>query len=175
MNIIDDFYSDEDYATMFTIAYHANYHATYQPQEIHFYDRLKAYPCYQSREFRTEDTPYKVFVKTVEQKNEVKILEGKSCFRKILSSELGNIFKYGISPHTDQEKYDFAGVVYYNIESLYDGTALYSSQFHREPNLIVGAKSNRCVFYSPLKWHSPLQDKNTTVRLIQPFFIKIEK
>jgi hypothetical protein len=174
MKIIDDFYSSENYATMFTIASHTSYSAMYQPEETHFYDRLKAYPCYQSSEFRPDDTPYKILVKTFEEKNKLKVLECSSVFRKILSSELETIFKYGVAPHIDNKKYDFAGVVYYNIESLYDGTAIYSSQSHREPNIIVGAKSNRCVFYNPLTWHSPLQDKNTITRLIQPFFIKID-
>jgi len=175
MNLIDDFYSSEDYATMFTIASHTSYRAMYQPTETHFYDRLKAYPCYQSTEFRSDDTPFKIFIKTFEEKSKLKVLEFTSVFRKILSSELDTVFKYGNTPHIDSNKWDFAGVVYYSIESLYDGTAIYSSQAHREPNLIIGAKSNRCVFYNPLTWHSPLQDKNTTTRLIQPFFIKIEK
>jgi len=175
MNLIDDFYSAEDYATMFTMASHANYHSAYQPSKIYFYNRLKAYPCYQSNDFIIDSIGYQIFVKTFEEKSKLKVLEFKSFFRKILSSELENIFKYGSVPHIDGEGNDFAGVIYYNIESLYDGTATYTSAFHREPTMIVGAKSNRCVFYPTSTWHSPLQDKNTEVRLIQPFFVKIEK
>lgn len=175
MYIIDDFYSVEDYEKMFTNASSVKYTATYQPNERFFQDRLKAYPCYQSDEFKFEDNVAKIFIKTFEEKSKFRLLTVKSYFRKILSSELKTIFKYGIASHQDSTKFDFAGVIYYNIHSLYDGTAIYSSAAHREPDIIIGAKTNRCVFYNPQLFHSPLHDKDTEVRLIQPFFITIEK
>ena len=175
MNIIDDFYSSKDYETIFTIAFHSNYYSSYQPKKIHFHDRLKAYPCYETNEMTSENVVYDIFIKTFTEKTKLKVLKCNSFFRKILSSELENVFKYGFVPHIDDTQYDFAGVIYYNIESLYDGTATYTSLFHREPSIIIGAKTNRCVFYPTNTWHSPLHDKNTKERLIQPFFVKIEK
>ena len=64
---------------------------------------------------------------------------------------------------------------YYNINSLYDGTAIYDDLYQREPSMIIGAKTNKCVFYDAKQLHAPLQDKDTETRLIQPFFIKLQK
>jgi hypothetical protein len=47
-----------------------------------------------------------------------------------------------------------------------------NNNFQIEPDVIVGAKPNRCVFYDSQIYHKPLQDPNTEIRIIQPFFIK---
>jgi len=175
MSIIYNFYSNEDYAKMHSLALSNLYAATYQPNKIYFEDRLKAYPCYETAKFLIDSMAYNIFKETFEKKTNFKILNLKSFFRKILSSELKIIFKYGTIPHRDSEEYDIAGVIYYNINSLYDGTAIYDNLYQREPSMIIGAKTNKCVFYDANQLHAPLQDKDTETRLIQPFFIKLQK
>ena len=51
---------------------------------------------------------------------------------------------------------------------------MYDGWHTREPTIIIGAKSNRCVFYNSQAWHAPLQEKETEKRLVQPFFIKLK-
>lgn len=180
INLIDDFYEINDFNILFSSAQLNPYIATYQPNNVHFNNRLQAYPCHETNQFKKDDFGYELFRSTFEKKTNLKIKELKTFFRKIYSSELEHIFKYRLPPHVDNSKledqtfeFDFAGVIYYNTWSLEDGTYLFSSKDQIEPDVMIGAKPNRCVFYKTDIFHSPGHNKKTDMRLVQPFFLSI--
>lgn len=178
LNIIDNFFSPEDFQYMLAEALLNPYKSVWQPLNKFFISRANAYPCLETNEFQENDLVKKIFITTLKQKTNLKIKNVISFFRKIHSKELNKIFKYGMPPHQDSQIYNFAGIVYYNTFGLDDGTGLFSTydkdSFQIEPDIIIGAKPNRCVFYESQIWHRPLQDCNTEMRIVQPFFITLE-
>ena len=71
----------------------------------------------------------------------------------------------------DNTFYDIAGLIYYNSNSLKDGTYIYNSIGDYEPTVIVGSRFNRCVFYDPKQPHSPTMEQSVEERWTQPFFL----
>ena len=178
LNIIDNFYSLENFQYMTTASLLNSYQSLWQPNDKFFVSRANAYPCFETKEFKENDMATNIFLNTFEKKTNLKIKFLLTFFRKIYSKELKNIFKYGMSPHKDDKKYNFAGIIHYNTFGLDDGTGMFSNyeenNFQIEPDVIIGSKPNRCVFYDSQIWHKPLQDKNTEMRIVQPFFIITE-
>lgn len=176
IDIFENFYSEQDFGMMMFNAKMFAYNATYQPKTINFPNRLKAYPCYETGFFTDQTKPYNIFKNTFENLTNLKIKKCKTFFRKIISEEVSKspISKYGNPSHTDNEV-DLAGVIYLNSFSLDDGTRFFSDYHQIEPDLIVGSKPNRMVLYSGNIYHSAGYDPLSKSRLIQPFFINLEK
>jgi len=177
LKIIDNFYEINDFNFILSSAMLIRYKASWQPLDEIFGDRSNSYPCHETHRFSEEDKQFKIFIKTFEEKTGFVINNMITFFRKIYSSELENVFKYGLRPHTDPKKFDLAGVVYFNTFNLDDGTGIFSEfngNSHIEPDVIIGSKPNRCVFYDSQINHTPLQNRNTKVRIVQPFFIKLK-
>ncbi len=177
--IIDNFFSSENFEYMMTSAMLSTYKKTWQPNSQVLLNRANSYACYETKEFTHSDKSLKLFLNTFQEKTGMVVIEFNTFFRKIYSKELKNIFKYGIIPHQDNEKYNLAGIVHYNSTGIDDGTGLYSSNekeifYQIEPDVLIGAKPNRCVFYDSQIWHRPLQDENNEMRIVQPFFLKIK-
>ena len=173
INVIDNFFYENDFAILTASAHSKLYIPSYQPKQLFVHDRLKAYPCYETEILLNTDYLFKTFWETFENKTNLKIKKLKTFLRKILSIELENVFKYRLTPHQDDKEFDLAGVIYINNFNLLDGTNIYSNLYQIEPDIVVGAKPNRCLYYSSNMWHSPGHDKNTELRLIQPFFITL--
>jgi hypothetical protein len=175
LNVIDDFYEENDLGYMFTCSMLNPYTATYQPNENFFNNRANAYRCHETKKFTHTDKASLIFVDTFFKKTGKKIKEFKTFFRKIYAFEIQNVLKYKLPSHKDNIAFDVAGVVYFNTFGIEDGTGLFTTDQNQiEPDIIIGAKPNRCVFYNSQVLHSPLQSKDTEMRLIQPFFIKYE-
>jgi hypothetical protein len=177
LKIIDNFYNHENFEFMMTSAMLSPYMSTWQPNKKSFLHRTNSYACHETKSFQENDNGFKLFINTFQEKTGLIVEEFNTFFRKIYSKELKNIFKYGIVPHRDNTKYNFAGVIHYNSSGLDDGTGLYSADseevfYQIEPDVVIGAKPNRCVFYDTQIWHRPLQDENNEMRIIQPFFVK---
>ena len=176
LNIIDNFYDEKDLSFMISASMLNTYKTCWQPNGKNFYNRTNAYPCHETNPFTETDLPFKIFCKTFQEKTKFMIHDVFTFFRKIYSDELQHVFKYGMRPHKDDLIYDVAGIIHYNTYSLDDGTGIFSGfedNTHQiEPDVIIGAKPNRCVFYDSQIHHRPLQDKNTPMRIVQPFFIK---
>jgi hypothetical protein len=173
IDIIENFYEESDFNLINTSANLNPYNATYQPNDVFYPDRLRAYPCYETKSFAENDKPFHIFCSTFEKKSNLKIKTVKTFFRKILSSELKHVFEYRLSPHKDSDEENIAGVIYINTWNLEDGTYFYSYRNQIKPDIIIGSKPNRCVYYNSNLWHSPGHDKETEVRIIQPFFITL--
>jgi hypothetical protein len=178
LKIIDNFYDEKDFNLMISATILNTYNGCWQPSNKHFYNRSNAYPCYESKRFVETDIPYKIFYKTFEEKTGFIIDKLNTRFRKIYSNELEHVFKYGLRPHKDDVGCDIAGVIHFNAFSLDDGTGIFSEFENNndqiEPDIIIGAKPNRCVFYDSQIPHRPLQNKFTEMRIVQPFFIKFK-
>lgn len=179
LKIIDNFYKKEDFDFMSTATMLNPYRTYWQPNGNFFIGKTNVYPCYETTEFLNDSQLFNIFINTFQEKSGILIENVTTFFRKIYSNELEHVFKYGLRPHKDEVNGDIAGVIYYNTFSLHDGTGIFSgmdvNKDQIEPDIIIGAKPNRCVYYDPNIWHRPLQDKNTEMRIVQPFFIKIKK
>ena len=74
-------------------------------------------------------------------------------------------------PHQDDKTFDYAGIVYFNSNSLIDGTKFFHNENCFEPTAVIGSRYNRCVFYSSQVFHSPTMEQEVEERWIQPFFL----
>ena len=176
LKIIDNFYDEKDFNLMISRTMLNTYNECWHSNNKKFYNRFNAYPCFETKMFVETDILHNIFCKTFQEKTGFVIDKVNTFFRKIYSSELKHIFKYGLSPHTDNKNFEIAGIIYFNTFSLDDGTGIFS-EFENgqiEPDVIIGAKPNRCVFYDSQIFHRPLQNKNTKIRIVQPFFIKLK-
>jgi hypothetical protein len=177
LKIIDNFYDEKDFNLMISATMLNSYKGCWQPSNKHFYNRSNAYACFETKKFLETDIIYKIFCKTFQEKTGFVIDKLNTLFRKIYSSELEHVFKYGLRPHKDPINCDVAGIIHFNTFSLDDGTGIFSEFDNNdqiEPDVIIGAKPNRCVFYDSQIPHRPLQNKNTEIRIVQPFFIKFK-
>jgi hypothetical protein len=176
-NYLDDFYSPSDLGLVLYNFLNSNFVPTFQSNKVYYGgDRLKAYPCLETNPFSSKDkTPYNVyhlFKNTFENKTPLKILHMSTFLRKIKLDELKKSPAWKqYKQHTDDEMFDLAGIVYFNCNSLKDGTYMYSGNNTFEPDAIIGSKMNRCVFYNTQQFHSPGSEQEIEERWVQPFFI----
>jgi hypothetical protein len=175
LGVIENFYSSDDFSFVLAASLLNPYKSTYQPNSSFVHRKENAYSCHETKDFSKGDAVFDKFYRTFHQKTSLKIQTIITYFRKIYSSEIEHVIKYGMPSHQDtsSDNINIAGVIYINTSGLEDGTALFSSKDQIEPDIIIGAVPNRCVFYDPTIWHRPLQDKKTNMRIIQPFFLKV--
>lgn len=181
-NLIDSFYEPNDLGLMVMNFLNAHFITTHQSSEVYYGgNRIKGYPCYETKSQKTvnPNNPYcpcGIFIKTFEKKTGIKIKEFQTFFRKTKKQELKDSPSWKqYKQHTDEDRFDLAGVVYYNSNSLKDGTHLFNTRDDYEPTAIVGSRYNRCVFYNAQQPHSPSMEQDVEERWVQPFFIVTEK
>lgn len=178
LKVIDDFYSKENFCNMMTAANLFNYKKVWHPSNVKYFNKTHGYPTYETDVFDFDFPLLNLFKAELLLKTGLKPKKIKTFFRKIYNSDLDKIIKYGMSPHIDTGC-ELAGVVYYNSFGLDDGTGLYTSTEENfkqiEPDIIIGAKPNRMVIYNSNIMHKPLQDEQNSLRLIQPFFLELDK
>ena len=175
-NLEDNFYSPSDLGLMVMNFLNLPFVPSHQPNETYFgTDRLKAYPCYETSEFKIEKNPYApfdIFKKTLELKTVLKPFKIKTFLRKTKLSELKKSPSWNqYKPHQDDKTFDYAGIVYFNSNSLIDGTKFFHNENCFEPTAVIGSRYNRCVFYSSQVFHSPTMEQEVEERWIQPFFL----
>jgi hypothetical protein len=178
-NCIDNFYKPHDLGLMTIHFLNFHFQATHQSLSQYFGgDRLKGYPCYETVDFSPNENkmnPYTIFKNTFENHTQIPLLKIKTFLRKTKLSELKASPSWGqYKPHQD-DKADLAGVIYYNSNSIDDGTNFYNSSFDYEPTACIGAKLNRCIFYSVDTWHCPKMNQSVEERWVQPFFLITKK
>lgn len=174
INVIDDFFSMDDFFKIKAYQECSPYQARYQPFQANYSNRFKGYPVW---EFSIEKNHpvYDMLLKTIELKfsNEFEIKI--ALLRKIYTDELlKSPYKgrqYGMI-HKDNNDIAMAGVIYLNGESINGGTYLFSHELQVEPEIIVGSKINRCVIYDSNILHSAGIEWEDKVRNIIAFFLK---
>jgi|TARA_R100000231_G_scaffold3116_1_gene5748 hypothetical protein len=179
ITIVEDFYSPEDLGIMSLYFMNTPFLESYHSKEWQVSNRLQAYPVHESAQIPKSDDPrsaYQIFKRTLEYKTNLKPLYIKTLLRKIKLSELKEsaVFKND-RPHMDDETFNYAGLVYFNSNSIKDGTKLYSDERDFEPTLIVGARVNRLVLYNTQQPHSTPMDQHVEERWVQPVFLITEK
>ena len=181
-NVIENFYEPSDLGLMVMNFLNLPFDATYQSKDFQYGgDRNKGYPCYESKILDKGDgnnpyCPYNILKQTFEKKTQKKIINLKTFFRKTKRKELEKSPSWKqYRPHTDSTMNDIAGLIYYNSNSIKDGTYIFNSIYDYEPTAIIGSKYNRCVFYNSQQPHCPAVEQEVEERWIQPFFISFEK
>lgn len=175
IKIFDDFYSMLDFENM---VYHSNtmkYETTHQPKMIPYPNRMKAMPCYET--LIEDNIIRKTFIKTFESLTGLQIEKIATFFRKTLGKEIkeSSFYKAGCPPHVDDSNlFDIAGLVYLNTYDINDGTKMFTYKEQYEPDIIVGSKPNRMIYYKADILHSANYNLNIDERIIQPFFIKLK-
>tara|TARA_R100001509_G_scaffold24983_2_gene13063 strand:+ start:83 stop:649 length:567 start_codon:yes stop_codon:yes gene_type:complete len=175
VNFVDSFYGLNDLGLLTLNFVNSRFIPSVQPRgSFHGGERMKGFPCYE-----TDDIPkdmLNILNKTFEAKTNLKILDSKSFFRKTKKEELKQSPCYGqYRAHTDASTYDIAGVIYFNSNTLDDGTRFYKTDQCYEPTAIIGASVNRCIFYSTETWHCPPMEQTVDERWTQPFFLIIKE
>ena len=176
VNIIEDFYDPVDFGLMTYQLNNTAMKGIYKPTNVFYPDRLQAYPVWETDTFSVNSQAFNIFKNTFEKKTNLKIKEINSFFRKIHRSELEQSPYKGreesMVHQDDTDSAQLAGVVYFDSFSIKDGTRIYSYRDQIEPDLIVGSKPNRCVFYDPSLFHSAGIDWRRETRSLQIFFIR---
>lgn len=176
LNLIDGFYDLNDLGLM-TLSF-INYHFESQYQSgMRYYggDRLLGYPTYETKEFvdfKDPLTPYNIFMRTWIKKTNIQPLHVSTFFRKTKLSECKASPSWKqYKQHRDDNFVDMAGLIYFNSNTLKDGTYFFNDQHDYEPTAIIGSKVNRCIFYPSEVWHAPSMEQSVEERWTQPFFI----
>ena len=179
VNIIEPFFNEDEFNILINHFERWKFNATQQPERTFFENRLLGYPCYESKPLEKGMFCFDVFVKTFEQKTNLKIKTIKIFFRKVFLNELKKSpykNRNESTIHTDSftDNIHLAGVIYMNNTSLDNGTKIYKDLLSMEPTIIVGANPNRCVFYEPNVVHSASIDWRIEVRKTIVFFIELD-
>ena len=174
-NLIDSFYGQNELGLIIVNLINMHFKATYQPSvEYLGGDRMLGYPVHETDSFVNYEPkcPYDIFIKTFIKKTNIKPLYLKTFFRKTKLSECKESPSWKkYKQHQDSYDFDLAGLIYFNSNSLKDGTFFFNSKHDFEPTGIIGSKANRCVFYSAETWHAPTMEQSVEERWTQPFFI----
>jgi len=174
-NCIDNFYERSDLGLLVLGFLNLNFSPCFQSQHQWYGgDRMKGYPCHETSMLDTESS--NIFISTFEKKTNLKILDHSTFLRKTYKKELKKSPCWGqYKQHVDHNSFDIAGVVYFNSNSIEDGTYFYHSKSCYEPTAIIGAKVNRIIFYDSQTPHCPPMKQTTNERWSQPFFLKVQK
>ena len=185
IDVIDNFYTQEQLDIIFDYTSKINFNATIQPwqQKENYASRFQAYPCHESKKISEKSDVYKNFYNNLIDIN-YKVTYLNSFFRKIYKKEIEkSICVNGIGfKHKDNDVKDgpqVAGLIYLDKKmSLNSGTKLYTEQdnyLQYESDIHIGSKFNRCIIYNGSITHQALYDLNIESRFIQPFFIKVNE
>jgi hypothetical protein len=177
VNILDDFYSMADYGMITSELKTTSMSGTYLPRNIYYPSRLHAYPCWETQPLPEDNLCYLIFKQTFMEKTNLKPKNIKTFFRKIVKKELEQSPFAGREEgliHKDDEARHFAGIIYFDSFSIKDGTRIYAYDNQIEPDIIVGSKPNRCLFYPTNVNHSAGIDWRKEERTVQVFFLETE-
>jgi len=175
INVIDDFFSFEEFNLIKHYQENSKYVATYQPWGVYYHSRLKAYPTWECP--LDKDNPiYNILLKNIETKISKDYEISKVLLRKVYKDELlkspFNGKTHGVIHQDTSEGIVISGLIYFNSFSINDGTSLFSYKQQLEADMIIGSKPNRCVFYDSSIYHAAGIDWEERVRNTLVFFLK---
>ena len=180
-NLVDSFYDSNELGLIVLNFLNLPFEATHQSKKQYYGEsRLQSYPCYETEAMKPSNkegfSTYNIFKNTLEKKIGIKPFHIHTFFRKTKLEELQSSASWGQHrPHTDGDNFDFAGLIYYNSNSIKDGTNFYNNQHDFEPTATLGARYNRCVIYKANVWHAPMPEQQVQERWVQPFFLITEE
>jgi hypothetical protein len=180
MQLIDNFYNDEEWLKVNALLNVMKFTPTSQPEYNTgtIDNRMKGYPCYETKQqprlFELEE----LLKQSLQRHTMYKIKHIKTAFRKIYTEELKKSpLKNVQSPIHRDFHCDIAGVVYFDGLTIQGGTSLFfnedfNTQF--EPDVIYAARPNRAILYNAETLHCANHDSNYDFRTIQTIFLKLE-
>ena len=185
IDVIDNFYTQEQLDTIFDYTSKTEFSATLQPylQKENYASRFQAYPCHESEMIDGDTMIFRNLHNNLTDLD-YRISKINTFFRKIYKKEIEkSICVNGIGfKHKDNDVKDgpqVAGLIYLDKKmSLNSGTKLYTEQdnyLQHESDIHIGSKFNRCIIYNGSITHQALYDLNIESRFIQPFFIKVNE
>jgi hypothetical protein len=174
-NVIDGFYNPNNLGLIVINFLNLHFNANHQSTQDYFGgDRLLGWPTHETPFLKNEGelSPFSIFEKTWIEQTNIKPLEIQTFFRKTYLKECRKSPSWKqYKPHKDGKKFDIAGLIYFNSNRLKDGTFIFNHETEYEPTAIIGAKYNRCAWYSTQTPHSPSMEQSVSERWTQPFFI----
>jgi hypothetical protein len=183
IEIIDDFYTDEELNTLFKeMSIGTNkleFSPTCQPHKGRdFYSsRFQAYPCHETYKVDENNLIYTNLFNKLKNSVLPDIKKLRTFFRKIYKEELlKSVCKDGNGlSHDDGGEFSYAGVIYLDERySFGSGTKLFTRNDiapQLEHDIQVGSVYNRCIIYPANTLHQAGFDMNINSRFIQTFFV----
>lgn len=175
INILDQFFSMLEFNTINYYFDNAKFNPTYQPGKIFFPNRLKAYPVWEYTIEKNSDV-YNIVSNKIKEKIGEEFKVNEIFFRKVYLEEiLKSPFKnrsYGVMHDDTFDDVVATGIVYLNTFSIKDGTSFFSYKEQLEPDIIIGSKQNRCLFFDASMLHAVSIDLEERTRNILVFFLK---
>ena len=172
------FFTEEKFYSIKSDLDKLEWNKVHQPAGSYYGNRMQAFPCYENNYDKEND-----YLKTsIEGILQTTITDFQTLARKIILSEVKeskqNFGKYGFihrdySPEAKSEPL-IAGMMYFD-QSYDGGTAFFSSQMEKVPDIYISAYQNRLVLYHGGRYHSPCLDYTFEERLTLSFFFKIER
>lgn len=175
INVIDDFFSFDEFNLIKHYQENSVYIATYQPSKIYYHSRFKAYPTWECA-LEKNNLIYNILLKNIQEKISKEYTISSAFLRKVYKDELlKSPFKgknHGVIHKDNVEGVMLSGLIYFNSFSINDGTSLFSYEQQLEADMIIGSKPNRCVFYNSSIPHAAGIDWEERVRNTLVFFLK---
>ena len=178
ISIHPGFFTEEKFYSIKSDLDKLEWNKVHQPAGSYYGNRMQAFPCYENNYDKEND-----YLKTsIEGILQTTITDFKTIARRIILSEIQestqNFGKYGFihrdySPEAKSEPL-IAGMMYFD-QSYDGGTAFFSSQMEKVPDIYISAYQNRLVLYHGGRYHSPCLDYTFEERLTLSFFFKIER
>ena len=174
MQLFDNFYNENEWAKVNALLKVMKFTPTYQPENNTIDNRLKGYPCYETKEQPSLDLLKEIVSGALQRNTMYNIKNINTYFRKIYTKELEKSPANNHSSiHKDADTHKMAGVIYFDGLTIKGGTSLYfntsmSTQF--EPDVIYAARPNRAILYDSQIFHCANHDNAYDVRTIQTIF-----
>lgn len=183
IEIIDDFYTDEELNTldreMSIGTNQLEFSPTCQPHRARttYSHRFQGYPCHETYRVNENNLIYTNLFNKLKNHVLPDIQKLRTFFRKIYKDELEKSVckNSGGLIHDDGGEFSYAGVIYLDKDySFNSGTKLFTknnlgTQF--EQDVQVGSVYNRCILYHADTMHQAGFDMNLESRFIQTFFV----
>ena len=188
VDIIDNFYSNEQLNTIFNYCYNTKFTPTLQPWKFKdtYASRFEAYPCHESKILdlctgESEESNVYKMLWDVLVGLDYRLVDMHTFFRKLYQEEIKKSVcsdGKGLRHKDSGEHIHIAGVVYLDqAPSFKSGTRLftYADDFpQHDCDIQIGSKFNRAIIYKSQTSHQALFDLNVKSRFIQTFFLKVE-
>tara|TARA_B100001093_G_C26845193_1_gene1022405 strand:- start:39 stop:572 length:534 start_codon:yes stop_codon:yes gene_type:complete len=173
MQLIDNFYNEDEWIKVNALLNTMKFTPTCQPEDNTIDNRLKGYPCYETKKQPSLDFLKEILLGALKRNTMYNINNLDTSFRKIYTKELEKSPAISHSSIHKDTNIKMAGVVYFNGLTIKGGTSLYfnknmSTQF--EPDVIYAARPNRAVLYDSQIFHCANHDYAYDVRTIQTIF-----
>ena len=189
IEIIDDFYTQEQLDILFDYTSKSYFKPSLQPHSFakDYATRFQAYPCHESTEIMNDNFDkhgpvYKILKDNLESLGfDFYYLD--TFFRKIYKSEIEkSVCSNGVGiRHKDGQHFNIGGLIYLDeLSSFKSGTRFFTDKRFKEAqqqeqDIQIGSKFNRAIIFDAQISHQAMYDLDIDSRFVQPFFAKVNE